>query len=295
MLFPWQRLHDEVIVNDPLRGHRATLADVAAAAGVSVSTASRALRDHPRVAPVTRGRVVAIAETVGFARNDLARSLRTRASMLVGVVLPDVAIPFYATVLKGAQSLLEGAGYEVLVMNTEREPARERRALRILQSRQVDAVLVATSGGFVDLDIPVVFFDHVLASAGVGAVAVDNVAGMEQLVAHLAVRHRHRRIAFLGAPDAPAAGVAPLEYGPASERLQAFRAAMGRRGLAVPPDYVVLADHHWSQASRTCHRVTAGLCASADGRDRGRGHARSRRHAPVGLPGAGRDRTRVLR
>lgn len=232
----------------PPARRRATLVDVAAGAGVSVSTASRALRNHPRVSPVTRHRIAAIAETLGFAPNDSARSLRTRASMLVGMVLPDVAIPFYAAALKGAQGRLEQAGYEVLVMNTDRQPARERRALRTLQSRQVDAVLVATSGGYVALDVPVVFFDHVLAGAGDGAVVPDNAAGVAALVDHLAADHGHERIAFLGAPSAPAPDAAVLEGGPAHERLEAFRAAMGRRGMPIAPEHVVLGDHGWSEA-----------------------------------------------
>ncbi|QEC50444.1 LacI family transcriptional regulator [Baekduia soli] len=244
------------------RRRRTTLADVAKAAGVSTSTASRALRDHPRVSAATRQRVVAIADQLGFARNDLARSLRLQASMLVGVVVPDVAIPFYASVLKGAQSRLEGAGYEVLVMNTEREPAREQRALRTLQSRQVDAVLVATSGGFAPLDVPVVFFDHVLTGAGAGAVAPDNEAGMSLLVEHLADIHGHRRIAFLGAPVTSAPGAAVLEGGPAYERREAFRAAMGRRGLPVAPEYLACADHGWSQAA--AERAVAGLLGLSD-------------------------------
>lgn len=231
------------------RARRPTLADVARAAGVSTSTASRALRDHPRVSPSTRHRVTAIAATVGFAPNEMARSLRTRASMLVGVVVPDVAIPFYARVLKGAQSRLEKAGYEVLVMNTDREPARERRALATLQSRQVDAVLIATSGGCDGLDVPVVFFDHVLSDPAFSAVTVDNAGGMELLIEHLACVHGHERIAFLGAPIAPAPNIRPLEQGPAYERLEAFRACMGRRGLAVAPDAIFLGDHQWSEQS----------------------------------------------
>lgn len=245
--------HDNVCImsrQDGLqRSRRPTLADVAKTAGVSTSTASRALSGHPRVSPATRDRVTLIADTVGFAPNEMARSLRTRASMLVGIVVPDVAIPFYSRVLKGAQSRLEKAGYEVLVMNTDREPDRERRALATLQSRQVDAMLIATSGGCEGLDVPVVLFDHVFDDPRCRAVTADNAGGMELLVDHLARVHCHERIAFLGAPVAPAPGSPPLEQGPAHERLEAFRACMGRRGLAVSPEAIVFADHQWSEVS----------------------------------------------
>src|SRR5215467_12198141 len=83
-----------------------TLADVAAAAAVSTATASRALRDSPLVSEPTRRRVREAAGGLGFEPNRLARSLRTRSSMLVGVVVPDVAVAFYAAALKGAQDVL---------------------------------------------------------------------------------------------------------------------------------------------------------------------------------------------
>ena len=97
---------------------RPTLADVAAAAGVSRTTASRALTDSPSVSDGARARVWAAAQRLAFEPNRLARSLRRGSTMAVGLVVPDVAIAFYATALKGAQETLEEAGYHVLVMST---------------------------------------------------------------------------------------------------------------------------------------------------------------------------------
>jgi len=85
--------------DEPVRARRATLADVAAAAGVSTSTASRALTNHPKITEATRKRVMEAAELLGFEPNIQARSLRTNSSMLIGVVVPDIAIAFYASVL----------------------------------------------------------------------------------------------------------------------------------------------------------------------------------------------------
>ena len=102
-----------------------TLAEVAAAARVSLSTASRALRADSPVSEVTRRRVQSAARRLGYEPNQLARSLRTRTSFFAGVIVPDIGVGFYARVLKGAQDALERAGYQVIVMNTDREPARE--------------------------------------------------------------------------------------------------------------------------------------------------------------------------
>src|SRR5919202_1826863 len=94
---------------------RPTLADVAAAAGVSRATASRALSEEPNVSAQARDRVWAAAQRLGFEPNHLARSLRRGSTMAVGLVVPDVAIGFYARALKGAQEALEESGYHVLV------------------------------------------------------------------------------------------------------------------------------------------------------------------------------------
>jgi DNA-binding LacI/PurR family transcriptional regulator len=220
----------------PGRERRPTLADVAAAARVSTSTASRALRDSPLVSEATSQRVRASARVLGFEPDRLARSLRTRASFFVGVVVPDVATVFYAAALKGAQCVFEAAGYQVLVMDSERDREREAANLRTLLAHRVDGILLATSGGFESArGVPVVFFDQVVSGAGVARVVLDNRRGIELLVAHLR-EHGHRRIAFVGAPTGLTS---------ATERRDAF--------LDVVPDAraddVRLGDVVWSEAS----------------------------------------------
>ena len=220
---------------------RATLADVAAAAGVSRTTASRALAGGPHVSELSRRRVWAAAERLQFEPNRLARSLRRGSTMTVGIVVPDVAVAFYAAALKGAQEVLQAGGYHVLVMNTERAADREREALRTLGAHRVDGVIVATSGGWEPVGAPAAFFDNAPADLGAGAVILRNDEGVARLVEHLARDHGHSRIAYLGPPDEPPAG-ARVAYSSARERLDAFRAALGRARLALPPEYVRVSD-----------------------------------------------------
>jgi DNA-binding LacI/PurR family transcriptional regulator len=228
---------------------RPTLADVAAAAGISRATASRALSDNPNVNAETRARVWEAARRLEFEPNHMARSLRTRSSQLVGMLLPDVGVASYASMLDGAQGVLEPAGYQVLVMNTGRRPEREQAALRTLYARHVDGMLVATSGGFVEGGAPVVFFDHVLADRGLGFTAADNHGGISTLVRHLVEVHGHQRIAYLGGPAEAWPGGARLEHGSGTERLEAFRHAMGTARLPVVPEFLALGDHLWSAPS----------------------------------------------
>lgn len=228
-----------------------TLAEVAAQAGVSLSTASRALRPGASVSEETRRRVRSTARRLGYEPNRLARSLRTRSSTLVGVIVPDIAIGFYARTVKGAQDALERAGYQVVVMNTQREASHERAALRTLLEHRVDGILLATSGGFEQPPrVPVVFFDNLVDGSGTAQVALANREGMALLVDHL-VGHGHRRIGYVGAPPIATSGI---------ERLAGFEQASAAAGLEPAPDYVSLGDEVWSaESGRRAARVLLAL------------------------------------
>ncbi len=228
-------------------GHRrpATLADVAASAGVSASTASRALNGRGELAPTTRAAVIEAAERLGFQPSPLARSLRTRQTYTVGFVVPDVASPFYAASLKGAQSVLEAAGYRVMLMDSELSVEGELAALRTLVNHQVDGLLVSTAGldagTFEDVvggtGTPCVFLDSVVDGAGAGAVTLENVAGIDLLVEHLR-EHGHTRIGLVAGSQQETSG---------SERLEAFVAAVERTGADTSPELVRACP--WTQAA----------------------------------------------
>jgi DNA-binding LacI/PurR family transcriptional regulator len=242
--------------------HRPTLVDVAQSAKVAPSTASRALQDSPMISAATKRRVRAAARRLGYEPNRIARSLRTRSANFVGIVVPDIGVGFYSRVVKGAGNVLESAGYQMLVMNTERQPSREKAALQTLLEHRVDGILLATSGATeVEPRVPIVFFDNVVPSAGVANVAYANRDGIALLVDHL-VGHGHSRIAYIGGPPASTSG---------SERLEAFRAVLDRHGLPPEDDYVRLGDAVWSSQSGgaamrellgLAHRPTAVVTAS---------------------------------
>jgi LacI family transcriptional regulator len=248
---------------------RVTLADVARRAGVSSSTASRALNGVGELAPETRGSVLRAALELGFQPSPLARSLRTRTTYTAGFVVPDISSPFYAGVLKGAQLTLEEAGYRVLLMDSERDREVELAALETLLTHQVDGILLSTTGLTAERfeeavgasDPPCVLFDGVLYGVGAGCITLDNRGGMEALVEHLA-ENGHSRIAVLAGALAESSAI---------ERLEGFRCAMGRRGLEVPEGFERVCD--WTQASgraagvellRDSPRPTAVVATSDD-------------------------------
>ncbi|HEY0416614.1 MAG TPA: LacI family DNA-binding transcriptional regulator [Gaiellaceae bacterium] len=231
-----------------------TLADVARRAGVSASTASRALNGRGELSERTRAAVADAARALQFQPSQLARSLRTSTTHTVGFVVPDVASPFYAAALKGAQSTLHESGYRVVLMDCEQSADREIEALRTLLAHRVDGLLVSTVGlgrarfeGVVGGRVPCVFFDSSIVGTGDGSVIIDNRAGIDLLVDHL-VEHGHRQIGLLAGSLAETSG---------SERLAAFEAAMGRHAPAVAVAGVAGRRWNLEEGRRATHELLA--------------------------------------
>ncbi|MEP6811724.1 MAG: LacI family DNA-binding transcriptional regulator [Actinomycetota bacterium] len=217
-----------------------TLADVARAAQVATSTASRALQESPRISEMTKLRVREAARGLGYRPNRLAQSLRKQTASLVGVVVPDIGAPFFSRVVKGAQDVFEQNGIGVLVMNTERAPEREVAALQTLLEHRVGGILVATSGGSTaEPEVPTVYFDNIVPDRGVANVTRANHAGMRLLVGHLH-EHGHDRVGYIGGPPLLTSGI---------ERLEGYRDTVRELGLVERDEYVQFGEQTWSAHS----------------------------------------------
>ena len=177
--------------------------DVALAAGVSLMTVSRVINGESGVAPGTAARVERAVAELGYQRNDIARHLRqkSRTSRTIGLVVDDLANPFYSIMARAVEDEAYRRGYLVLLGSTNDDPARERALVTAFSARQVDGlILVPTSGNQRALaapGTPVVCADRVARGLDVDTVTVDNRGGARQAVAHL-LDQGHRRIAYLG-------------------------------------------------------------------------------------------------
>lgn len=180
--------------------------DVARAAGVSPMTVSRVVAGESSVAPRTAARVERAVRRLGYQRNDNARSLRQKnlGTSAIGLVVDDLANPFYALMARSVEDEAHRRGYVVLVGSTNDEPRREREVIAAFTARRVDGlILVPTIGGHGFLRQPmsrgtrVVCVDRPARGLGVDTVTVDNRAGARRAVAHLLARG-HTRIACLG-------------------------------------------------------------------------------------------------
>ncbi|HMG23634.1 MAG TPA: LacI family DNA-binding transcriptional regulator [Kofleriaceae bacterium] len=215
------------------RAARPTMVDVARRARVSLKTVSRVVNRESGVASDTAERVSAAIEALSFRRNDGAAHLRrgsTTASL--GVVLMDVADPFYSALTRAVEEVAISHRFLVLAGSSDEDVDRERELALALCARRVDGLIVVPAGtdqrylrAEVGAGTPVVFVDRPGVGVQADAVLVDNAGGVRAAVEHLAA-HGHRRIAFLG--DSPAIYTA-------RERLRGFglgMAQVARRGAA---------------------------------------------------------------
>ena len=234
-----------------------TLKDVAALAGVHPATASRALNDEtrPLVRRETAERVLAAANSLGYRPNTVARSLRTRRSHTVGVLIPDLTNPIFPPIVRGIEDRLAADGYVALIGNTDADLGRERLVFERMRARHVDGFVSATAhlsspvlAEAAEARIPVVLVNRHAEGYGLNCVSVDNERGIAMAVEHLADLG-HRKIAHIAGPQDVSTGLS---------RYQGFLAAMSARGLTVDQDLVVHASaYSLEEGDRCCRALLA--------------------------------------
>jgi len=215
------------------------MADVAAEAHVSVKTVSRVVNDEPGVRPDTQARVRAVIERTGFMRHDGARLLRQGRTQMIGLVVEDLANPFYSQIGAAVEREARIRSHQLITASAEGSPTRQRVLLEGLVSRRVDGLVIVPADETPADDltvrasgIPVVYVDRPVRGAQADIVLSDNAGGVRSAVEHL-VAHGHRRIGFVGDLG---------EYWTARRRREAFLAT--HASLELPGEPRVLMGPH---------------------------------------------------
>lgn len=214
---------------------RPTIYDVARLAGVSTATVSRALNGTARIAPATQRAIDDAVEQLGYRPNSIARSLVTKSTQTIALLLPDISNPFYATLVSGIQECALANDHTMLLCTTEGDAEREEEYLQLLRAKQVDGALVDglvlppdRIARFVRDGFPIVCLDRDIDSSAIPLVQVDNHLGGRLATEHL-LDLGHTRIAHV-------TGAQSLHI--SEDRLAGYRDALSADGIHPHPALV---------------------------------------------------------
>jgi LacI family transcriptional regulator len=232
---------------------RPTMRDVAARAGVSLKTVSRVVNGEAAIAPATMQRVNEAIEELGFLRNDLARSLRSKGgSRMIGLVIEDLSNPFYSGIAKGLEEEATARGYMVVIASSEEDAARERDIIGALCSRRVEGIVLVPAGkqhkylqSEMDSGLKVVFVDRPPGRIGADTLLLDN-RGASRTAVETLVDEGHRKIALVS--DA-------METYAVGERVRGYREALTRRGLKPNPRLECIGAHTAERAENAAEEL----------------------------------------
>ena len=188
---------------------RVTIADVAAEAGVSMMTVSRAINNKGGISEATRQRILQLADEMGFQPSGLAQGLATKRTATIGLVVPDIANPFFALIARGIENVAYDNGYNVFLLNTDEDREREAAALNSLWQKQVDGLILCSSrleqaalDSWLQKFPYVVLVNRVLETAvsGVCTINIDDRDGAQQIMDYF-IAVGHQNIAFVAGPE----------------------------------------------------------------------------------------------
>nr|WP_198980573.1 LacI family DNA-binding transcriptional regulator [Herbaspirillum sp. ASV7] len=214
-----------------------TIKDVARLAGVSYTTVSHVLNQTRPVSPEARERVLQAVKDLDYVPSALARSLRSKVTGSIGLIIPNNTNPYFSELARGIEDHCYGAGYSVILCNSDDDPDKQRDYLLVLQTKRCDGLIIATlnqshlqpTGR---LDIPTVLLDRAPKERDIDLVSTDNFLGGQLAAQHLLELHR-RRVACI-------AGPAGLEL--SEQRVEGLRHTLAQGGVEMAAGDLLHAD-----------------------------------------------------
>ncbi|UCE06637.1 MAG: LacI family DNA-binding transcriptional regulator [bacterium] len=210
-----------------------TIKDIATKAGVSVVTVSRALNDKPDISKTTKEHILKIAQELGYTPNSLAKSLVTRKTNTIGILVPDNLDPFYPEVVQGIADKCRERDYSIILCHTDGEADKELEYLRLIRSKRADGMIiypVQNDNRYIEelknSPIPFVFVGRHTDALDCDYVMNDNVHGAYLAVNHL-LQKGHTNITYICAKPFASSG---------KERITGCKKAISEKGL--PPNYL---------------------------------------------------------
>jgi len=226
---------------------RKTLKDVAKKAGVSIAVASRVLGNYGYVSEKNRTKVSKVAEEIGYQPNILARSLKTRKTYSIGVIISDVTTFFFTSVVRGIEDVANQNGYHVTLCNSDEDPEKEREYLEELYKRRVDGIIISPTSRNIAYvkkimrsGIPVVLVDRRIDGIDTAQIVVDNEWGSHEAVKYL-INLGYRRIGVINGLQ----GIRTSE-----ERFAGYQRALEEGGIKIDPNLIKYGDFRMKKGGK---------------------------------------------
>ena len=224
-----------------MTGKRPTISDVAHQTGVSKATVSAVLNDSAFVSAALKARVQTAVATLGYHPNLLARSMAKQRTQTLGMIVPDIANPFFPEVVRGAEDVTHAAGYTLLIASSDNDLPKEEVYLRLFLSKRVDGVILTKAPGrmpadlqraFATAGVPVVLLARTVSGFATDAVELDDKGAAYEGVTHL-LRLGYRRVGFIGGLHGASTS---------RKRLDGYKAALRDAKNKLDPALVVEGD-----------------------------------------------------
>ena len=225
-----------------MRSNQITIKDIARKLGISPSTVSRALKDHPDISSETKKQVNKLAKDLNYQPNAIALSLKHSRSFTIGVIIPETVHYFFSSVISGIEDIAYDAGYNVMICQSAERYDRELSNSQMLYSNRVDGLLVSLAKGtenfdhlkfFQDNNIPIVFFDRGTDAFPCDQVLIDDYKAAFDATDFL-IKRGHRKLIHLSAP-------LTLKIG--AERYRGFYDALVSNQIEPQENHSFLADN----------------------------------------------------
>jgi len=215
-----------------------TIIDIAKLLGVSKSTVSRALKDHPDISKATKEAVHMIAKQLKYKPNAVAMSFRHKKSKVIGLIVPTLSPFFFPSVIHGIENEVNKRGYNLMILQSNESYEREVRNVDILQCNNVEGILVSVSRKTEDLNhfttlieenTPIVFFDRIPKSIDADMVLVDDISGAFNAVEHLISVGKRKIAICLGNPNLLIS----------SNRLEGYEKALKKYNIELKEEFII--------------------------------------------------------
>jgi len=231
-----------------------SIKDIAKEAGVSHSTVSRALANSPLVKEETKRHIRQIAERRGYSPHALARSLVTRRTQTVGIVVTTIADPFVSEIVRGIEETGQTRQYSIILCESNAEPERELAAVRALREKRVDGIVVTASRvgdlympRLEDFGVPIVLVNNQQTGKYVYSIGTDDQRGGEIATEHL-LSLGHERIAYIASPNNVRSSQA---------RMDGYARALGAHGIALDSSLIISGDGRPAAGMRAAAALVA--------------------------------------